>query len=396
MRDQEARERNNDPSKERMNEWRVARPEASLNVSLDQSRDWCRVQDWLRSVRMRDIVLELCSPACAGRAPGTPGGVRARHLVRDAMRAAGLDPAEQRIGRSSGVNVVATIPGELDRWVLIGAHYDHLGGGPQGFFPGADDNAAAVAILVEVARALRSSPVKGRGVIIAAFDAEEPPYFATGEMGSAYYVRHPTEVGPPLDRIDLMICMDLVGHSFGVEGLPDEVRSSLFALGAERSEGTSAIVDELADSEPGLKVRRLDAEIIPPLSDYDAFWRRRIPFLFLTGGRSARYHTREDLPEFLDWNRMMRTARWLESLVRRVCSRESAPTLFREDGRDDLSTLRSFEAMVRQLEGISPLARSAIERVVALQAQCDAKGRLPTALAAAPTELVLGLEALLR
>src|SRR5688572_6118497 len=101
---------------------------------------------------MEPLVRELCSPACAGRGVGTVGGIRARGLVRDALRDAGLDPIEQRIAKSAGANLLATIKGDVDRWVVVAAHYDHLGGDERRFFPGADDNAAAVAILVEVAR----------------------------------------------------------------------------------------------------------------------------------------------------------------------------------------------------------------------------------------------------
>lgn len=341
---------------------------------------------------MKELVLELCSPACAGRAPGTPGGVRARGLVRDALRDAGLDPVEQRIARSRGANLVATLPGDVDRWVLVAAHYDHLGGDAQRFYAGADDNAAAVAILVDVARALAKERPAGRGVVISAFDAEEPPYFLTGEMGSAWYAKHPTEVGPPLDRIDMMVCMDLVGHALGPEGLPESVRGSLFALGAERSEGTAAVVDELARAEDGLVVRRADAEIIPPLSDYDAFWKREVPFLFLTCGRSARYHTVEDTPEHLDWEKMKRTSAWLERFVRRTCARPEGTIAFRADGRDDLSTLRGFADLVEPLAAVSPLAEDALARARDLVKACDAKGRLPSHLASAPSELVLGLE----
>lgn len=76
---------------------------------------------------MKTLVEALCAPECEGRAAGTPGGIRARGLVRDALRSAGLDPAEQTIARSKGANLVATLPGDVDRWVLVAAHYDHLG-----------------------------------------------------------------------------------------------------------------------------------------------------------------------------------------------------------------------------------------------------------------------------
>lgn len=119
----------------------------------------------------RALVEALCSDACAGRRTNTPGGALARSHIVDALRARGLDPAEQAVPRCNGTNVIATIPGAIDRWVLVGAHYDHLGADRQGVFRGADDNAASVAILVEVAAALAARRPDGRGVILAAFDA---------------------------------------------------------------------------------------------------------------------------------------------------------------------------------------------------------------------------------
>jgi hypothetical protein len=74
---------------------------------------------------MRKLVEALCSDECAGRAPGTPGGRAARRIVTDAFRAAGLSPVEQRI--DVGANVLAALPGTTDRWVMVAAHYDHLG-----------------------------------------------------------------------------------------------------------------------------------------------------------------------------------------------------------------------------------------------------------------------------
>jgi hypothetical protein len=80
--------------------------------------------------------------------------------------------------------------------------------------------------------------------------------------------------------------------SFGPATVPDEVGASLFALGSERSRGTAELVASLERTEPGVIVRPADAEVIPPLSDYQPFWGRRIPFLFLSAGRSRVYHAR--------------------------------------------------------------------------------------------------------
>ena len=338
---------------------------------------------------MRSLVGELCSEACAGRRPGTPEGEAARAVVVGALRGAGLDPREQPVPGCRGANVIATIPGDIDRWIVVGAHFDHLGRNRGEVYWGADDNAAAVAILVEVARGLTRSRPAGRGVVIAAFDGEEPPYFLSGAMGSEQYVFAPAA---PLDRTDLMICMDLVGRAIGAEGMPAEVRQTILALGAERSRGTAAIVDALGSAVPGVVVRRADAEIIPPLSDYFPFWKRRVPFLFLTAGRSINYHTPRDTPAGLDFAKMAATAEWLERFVREACARPEPRVGFLEGARDDASTLRSMIAVTRALAASSDEAARGQAFAEALLAACDREGALPEARRSEVQMLVAALE----
>jgi Zn-dependent M28 family amino/carboxypeptidase len=319
---------------------------------------------------MKQLVEALCSDECEGRAPGTPGGVAARGIVMEAFCGAGLSPEEQKI--VVGANVLSSVPGATDRWVMVAAHYDHLGKVGGEIYRGADDNAAAVALLIEVARALAHEKLR-RGVIFAAFDAEEPPHFLQETMGSKEWVRRPTV---PLERLDLMICMDLVGHAFGPPGTPDDVRQTLFALGAERSTGTSAHVDALARAVPGVVVRRADAEMIPPLSDYEAFWRKEIPFLFLACGRGQRYHTPQDTPDWLDWAKMKGTALWLERFVRETCARPEPRIAWIPGARDDASSLGSLIEIGNALgpvAGVGRLVAAAME----LRAVCDRQGRVP-------------------
>ncbi|MFO0553918.1 MAG: M28 family peptidase [Polyangiaceae bacterium] len=336
-----------------------------------------------------ELVEELCSERCAGRASGTEGGRLAREVVVRALREAGLDPSEQAVPGCGGANVLASIPPNgVDRWVLVGAHFDHLGRGREGIFAGADDNAAAVAILVEVARSLVKARPDGRGVLFAAFDGEEPPHFSTDSMGSQAFVRAPTV---PLDRLDMMICMDLVGHRFGPDALPDEVGESLFALGAERSAGTLAEVQRLATAEPSVRVRAADVEIIPPLSDYEPFWKARVPFLFLTAGRSRVYHTVEDRPELLDWKKMRATARWLERFVRTSCARSESPVEFVAHGSAHRETLAGLAQIVDALPALPPV-RQARDAITELAAACDKDGRLPERAEARLRTLVMMLE----
>jgi Zn-dependent M28 family amino/carboxypeptidase len=339
---------------------------------------------------VKRLVEALCADDCAGRAPGTDGGRRARALVVEALRARGLAVDEQPIPRIGGANLLAALPGSTDRWVLVAAHYDHLGTHGGEMYRGADDNAAAVAILVEVAGALARERPDGRGVLIAAFDSEEPPHFLSPAMGSMYFVHHPTV---PLDRIDLMICMDLMGHALGPVGLPAEVRDTLFAFGAERSAGTAAHVDALARAVPGLIVRRADAETLPPLSDYAGFWDRAVPFLFLTNGRSAIYHTPDDTPDRLDYPKMAATARWLERLVRETCARPESRIEFLARARDDASTLRSFIALATALDATSPYAAVGRQAAEQLLAACDAEGKLAQGQRREMQALIMQLEA---
>ena len=316
---------------------------------------------------MRDLIERLCSVECAGRRPGTPGGELARRHVVEAFRAAGLDPMEQRVPGCGGANVIAKIRGDVGSYVLVGAHFDHLGQIGRETFHGADDNAAAVAVLVEVARALATEH-RGRGVIIAAFDGEEPPHFLTGAMGSREFVR------TNRDRIDFMVCMDLVGHRFGPDFVSDEVGASVFALGAERSHGTYDLLSSLKRAEPGVIVRPADADIIPPLSDYEPFWQNRIPFLFLSAGRSRVYHTPADTPDKLDYGKIAATARWLTRFVRATRMRE--PTQF-VDGALDRVTLDEIGEIITALVELSPEARGALAHVRKLRDACDRDGNLP-------------------
>jgi hypothetical protein len=320
---------------------------------------------------IREVVDALCAPACAGRQSGTKEGEAARAVVVQAMRAAGLDPFEQPVLGCGGANVIAKVEGAVPRYVVLGAHFDHLGQTSNGAYWGADDNAAAVGVLVQVASEIARER-DGRGCILVAFDGEEPPFFLSDAMGSRAFVAEPPI---PLQAIDFMVCMDLVGHRLGGLSLPDEVGQSLFALGAERSVGTPELVRELARSEPGVIVRPLDANVVPPMSDYEPFWRANIPFLFLTVGRSRVYHSPEDTVEKLDYPKIDATARWLSRFVRACRGRDDSGT-FDEAGCDDAGTLDQILEVVCALAPGSREAAMARSYVEALRNQCNASGVL--------------------
>src|SRR5262249_27687124 len=117
-------------------------------------------------------------------------------------------------------NVLAYLPGQSDEYVILGAHYDHLGRGNFDslapaqigqIHPGADDNASGTAGVLELAR--RFAPLKGkpgklrRGILFMNFAGEE-----LGLLGSAEWVNHPTR---PLDKALAMLNMDMIGRIQG-------------------------------------------------------------------------------------------------------------------------------------------------------------------------------------
>lgn len=325
---------------------------------------------------MRALIEQLCSPELAGRATGSPGGRAAARLIEDELRRNGLEVTRQPVTGCDGINLLATSPGKgalAQRWVLVAAHYDHLGQHGSQFYPGADDNAAAVGALVTLARGLAHTPQEGRSVLLCVFDAEEPPHFRTPEMGSEHWCRNPTV---PVEAIDLMVCMDLVGHAVGPEGMPPALRQSLFALGAEKSEGTAARVDAMSTAVPGVVVRRADAQVVPKLSDYAAFWERKVPFVFLTCGRWVHYHTPQDTPDRLDWPKLAATAAWLERLTRDACARPEARVRF-TGFTDDRSTLTSTVDVLKLVAATGMPVNAALRQAEGLLAQCDANGRSP-------------------
>ena len=304
---------------------------------------------------LRSWVEALCGDACAGRATASRQGAAARELIVAALRDAGLTPVLQPVPVSGGVNVFARAGGGARRVVLVGAHYDHLGGR----YLGADDNAAAVAVVLELAAALRAAPVNGADVLLVAFDGEEPPHFMTDGMGSIVFARDPPL---PLADVALAIIMDLVGHAIGPDAAPHPVRSSLFVLGAETSEGTAALVNAAARGEAAVTVRRVGIDIIPPLSDYEAFRRAGVPFVFLTCGRWRHYHETTDTPDRLDYAKLAGVSRFVQHLTRAAAAR---PRPRVDPGaRDHAGTVVTLLDLARALG-----ASAAVSRLQAIQSR---------------------------
>jgi hypothetical protein len=195
------------------------------------------------------------------------------------------------IGRNVGAVLPGSDPRLKDEWILLCAHFDHLGKDGDRLYPGADDNASGVAMLLEVAErfALQKEQPR-RTILFVAFDQEE-----SGLLGSRHFANH-----PPRELKQLKACLtaDMLGRSMA--NLMDEY---VFALGSENSPRLRQLLKEVRP-EAGLKVGRVGADLIGTRSDYGPFRDRRIPFLFFSTGQHPDYHQPTDLPETLNYDRM--------------------------------------------------------------------------------------------
>ena len=172
-----------------------------------------------------------------------------------------------------------------DEYIVIGAHFDHVGLGGAGsgsrepdtvtVHPGADDNASGTSGLLEIAQKLASQKSRlKRSVILLGFDGEEK-----GLLGAKYFVDHPTV---DLSKIIAMLNMDMIGR----------MSDSTVIVGGV---GTSPIFEILLDSLA--QNRKFNLTMTKPgygPSDHAAFYGKDIPVLFFFTGFHDEYHKPAD------------------------------------------------------------------------------------------------------
>ncbi len=270
----------------------------------------------------------LASPELKGRAPGTPGNAAAEKYLLDQFHDIGLvspSPTGRRtqtITSSIGNNVFSALPAvEAQRpWILLGAHFDHLGEEGGKVYLGADDNASSVAVMLETARLLKNDEVLNRfNIIFVGFNSEEPPYILTKWMGSDHFYRHIEETGIDPQKIRLAIILDILGGIFW-----KPLQDTIFIMGSEKISELEPLIPSV--NIPGLRVHPLGMSMIENIpgqgqhifSDYQVFRSNKVPFLFLSSGRTPHYHRPTDTVEKLNYARMARTSLWLKQLIQKI------------------------------------------------------------------------------
>ena len=175
---------------------------------------------------LRSRVGFLSDSLCAGRASGTPGSLHAQSAIARQFAAYGLQPAGgtffhgfRTISGSPAHNVVGFLPGSGDRYVVVAAHYDHIGTLAGTLYPGADSNASGVAALLTLAQMFHHLQKLGKTyahtIIFVALDGKEQSlsgsHFLWNEIAGGL-LRDPRtgRTVMPAD-IDRMVNIDQVG-----------------------------------------------------------------------------------------------------------------------------------------------------------------------------------------
>jgi hypothetical protein len=284
------------------------------------------VDDDLAGALRRDV-----SALCANgpRNVYVPESLAAAAAMIEQSLAAGSEVERQtyRVDDVEVANLIVEIAGaaKRDEIVVIGAHYDSVDDSP-----GADDNASGVAALLALARRFAGARPE-RTLRFVAFVNEEPPHFQTQSMGSWRYARRCRERG---EKVVAMLSLEAIGYYDDRPG-SQQYPPMLHLLYPDRGDFI-AFASNLASRtllNDGVRAFRartgmpLQSAALPravePIgwSDQWSFWEFDYPAIMVTDTapfRNPHYHTRNDVPDTLDYDRMARVVEGLGGVVREL------------------------------------------------------------------------------
>lgn len=200
-------------------------------------------------------------------------------------------------------NVIAGFGPDSEPMMVVGAHYDAYKE-----YPGADDNASGVAVLLEIARLLGQSTVP-RQIELVAYSTEEPPYYGTDNMGSAV---HAVELRERNVELLGMICLEMVGYYTDTQNYPDDILAWLYPQHGQ----FIGIIGRWEDRhlvrflKKGIKRTALPVESCTmPMenSDHLHYWRQGYHAIMVTDTamvRNSNYHTENDTADTLNYTKM--------------------------------------------------------------------------------------------
>ena len=230
--------------------------------------------------RLLEDLKTLSTDSMQGRRTGTAGGQKARAFIVERFKASGIAAfgasfeqpftfrARGSSGEERGANVIGRINGSLQprRYIVISAHYDHLGTRNGVVFNGADDNASGTAALFAIGKYFSTKSPRN-SLIFAAFDAEE-----LGLQGSRAFLRQPPVAA---QAISLNLNLDMIGRA------PDR---RLFVVGTRLQPFLRPVIESLAGKTSVPLLIGHDDPSKPEDwtqdSDHFSFMQARIPALY--------------------------------------------------------------------------------------------------------------------
>jgi hypothetical protein len=326
-----------------------------MHQLLGSHRRWTRLVAFavlplvLSSCSFFDVA-RLAADATAGRDNNTPGSALARQYIIDQLKPIARGADTTKTGDDAytqaiplGTNILAVIPGTdlADQYVMVGAHYDHLGSGcrtsdaSDHICNGATDNAAGDAAVLAIARSIASQPTRPRRSILLAFwDREED-----GLLGSAYYTQHP-----------IVPLADTVGYvNFDIQGadLRPSLRNTTFAVGAES--GGTALQNTV---QSAINASTLDAVQLSSIfgenrSDYVNLIHVGVPTVFFSDATGPCYHTAQDQIGVVDFAKLDQQIGIALHVTRDLADTSTPPTFV---GSTPLATYDDALALARVTE----------------------------------------------
>ena len=209
--------------------------------------------------------------------------------------------------------------------ILVGAHYDSVSGSP-----GANDNASGVAAVLEIARLLKTETLS-RTIRFVTFVNEEPPFFQTDKMGSRIYASRSRQRG---EKIVAMLSLETIGYYCNEKGsqkypfpfsffYPDTGNFIGF-VGNVSSRSLVRKAIELFRSNTAFPSEGITAPSwIPGIgwSDNWSFWKEGYQAIMITDTALFRYqyyHSHQDVPDRIDYERMARVVVGISQIIREL------------------------------------------------------------------------------
>jgi hypothetical protein len=268
---------------------------------------------------LRDIGV-LAHDSMGGRRTGSAGSEAARRYLVAQFTAAGLRPlgdgyttgfdftGRRDSVRYHGTNVVGYVRGTRspDRYIVVSAHYDHLGTRGDTSYNGADDDASGTAAVLALARHFARQPA-AHSLVFVAFDAEE-----LGLQGARAFVAAPPV---PREAIALDVNMDMVSRN---------AKGELYAAGTYHYPALRAPLDRVASAAPVKLVFGHDRPGLPPgddwtqSSDHGPFHAAKIPFVYFGVEDHPDYHKPTDDVERIEPGFYVRATRTVLAAVQEL------------------------------------------------------------------------------